>query len=137
MFLKKIIMLVPFLYASVAFSCGCVDGYAATRAALAMNENYHEGDKKLAQALSALGETIRESYEIMNDGALDVERIARLKKEQAITLRSIVFENEKTLDLSILNNQMTVKSIEADLTRAEQTAVLKAMILNKKSPLEE
>lgn len=120
-----------------SFGCGCVDAPQAIIAATAMNGNYYRADQALAKSLSNLGETVRESYSLMNNAAMDAEKIARIKKEQAITLVGITFQAERSASLSTFGNKAIVKSVEADLIKAERTSILKAMILNQKSMLED
>lgn len=118
------------------YACGCVDVPAASVSEQVMTENYKAADQDLSSALSDLGNAIKTGYEKMNDGALDVERLARLKREQAITARATVFLTDVSANLASTGNNILGKSAESDLLKAEKTVIFKAETLNKKSMLE-
>lgn len=127
---KRVILSVMFI-SSLSYGCGCVDAPQATVAANVMNANYKEGDAALARALANLGETVRAGYTSSANAGEDLERVVRLKKEQAVTFQGIVFQAERASALAGLNGKITAKSAEAALKKAEMGAVLKAMVLNQ------
>ena len=123
--------------ASLSFGCGCVDAPLALVASKLMNANYKMADAALANSLASLGRTVNDGYSSMSDGAMDVEKITRLKREQAIILKKIIFATESSNSHIALHNVAAAKSVESDLIKAEKNAVLKAIILNKNSPYSE
>lgn len=117
----------------LALGCGCVDAPAAQHITADIIANYKKNDADLARALANLGETVRAGYTSSANAGEDLERVVRLKKEQAVTFQGIVFQAERASALAGLNGKITAKSAEAALKKAEMGAVLKAMVLNQKS----
>lgn len=125
------------LFSLQSWACGCVDAPMALVATEKVNMNYLQADSALAKALSGLGDVVKQSYEAMNQGAVDVERIGRLKQAQAVTSKGIAFHTQKNAEAESEGNKISAIGVEADIFRAEKAAVLKSTTLNKKSFLEE
>lgn len=134
--MKKAVSLLIILAGAQLYACGCVDVLAASASEQVMTENYKAADEDLSSALSDLGNAIKTGYENMNAGAIDVERLARLKREQAILARESVFLVGVSADLTSSGNDILGKNAEANLIKAEKIVVFKAETLNKKSMLE-
>lgn len=134
MFRVQIFLLV--IGTTLVNACGCVDFIEATTAVGIMNANYKTADTALSNSLASLGVSIKDGYIAMNNGALDMERLVRLKKEQALVLRDIAFLTDQSASLASTGNNLLGKSAEADLLKAEKTSVLKSTTLNKKSMME-
>lgn len=125
------------LFSLSAWGCGCVDAPNAVIAKDGMNANYFESDTAFANSLNDLGTIVKRSYESMSVGAEDAEKIARLKKEQALVMKGVSFQLKKNSDLIGVSNEINALSSEANLNRSEKKGVLKASILNEKSFMEE
>jgi hypothetical protein len=113
------------------FGCGCVDAPEAVAAATFMNKTYHNADYALSRALSSLGSTVKDGYSSMGNAALDAERVARIKKEQALILKRVGFDTESAADHSSVANRVEAKATEIQLFKAEQTTVFRAKVLNR------
>lgn len=134
--MKNTFSLLIILVGVQLYACGCVDVLAASASEQVMTENYKAADEDLSSALSDLGNAIKTGYENMNAGAIDVERLARLKREQAVSARESVFLVGVSADLTSSGNDILGKNAEANLIKAEKIVVFKAETLNKKSMLE-
>lgn len=119
------------LAVSLSYGCGCVDAGVAVTATKAMNFNYAQADRNLANALARLGEAVRRGYDANGDAALETERVLRLRKEQAFILQSVSFHAEKAVSAGAVRNTIVAKSVETNLGNAEKNAILEAAILNK------
>lgn len=114
-----------------AFACGCTDSTLAATAATGVISKYTIADQSMAKSLAALGESIKSGYQSMGNGALDLERILRLQKEDALIERQIAFERDKKVLLRSNANVIEIKNAEIDLGRAEKSSILKSTTTNK------
>jgi hypothetical protein len=116
---------------TAAFGCGCVDAPQAIASATFMNKTYHSADYALSRALESLGGTVKDGYTAMSNGAMDAERIARVKKEQALILKKIGFDTESAADQAAVSNRIGAKAAEILLIKTEKNTLFKARVLNR------
>jgi hypothetical protein len=122
-----------FLAAEAAYGCGCIDSASAQTSAQEMKLNYKMADVQLFNELSSLGETIKKGYKYMSDGAKEAERVARVKKEQAVDYKKILFNQNKLSNLSSQENQLGGSSVQNELKNYELRNTECSIILNKEN----
>lgn len=116
---------------SEVFGCGCVDAPEAIAAATFMNKTYQNADMALSRALTALGDNVKDGYTSMGNAAMDAERVARIKKEQALILKRVGFDTESAANHANVSNRIEAKATEVQLFKAEQTTIFRAKVLNR------
>ena len=107
-------------------ACGCEDAGAAIATLTKFKDIYKSLDGDLGQVFKTLGQSQKNTVENQKNNAINAEKIKKLEAEMLLSMAEISFLAHKNNQLKAVGNIAESQKVDADLSTAEKTEMLRA-----------